>query len=929
MSIVPMRRRGSEFRVAWIVAAGIVALLFGRSLCSLFIDYLWWQEMGQVGTWLRMAAYHYAPAAGAWLVVFIVLLIAHARGLKHAGTRLGENPLYARLSTLVLAILAWMISAATVDGWTLARYAGGAHAAAGTATWIDPVFGRPLAFYFFELPFYDMLVTFAAVTAFAGGALYYLTARGWQLKRDMPHFGAGHEIDLRDVFSMGPLEAGTVRVLGALFLVAVAAEFWLGRYAMLLSDHGNLMVGVDYVQQNLGLPLQTAKTGFAILAAALVLLRRPKLALACAAIIIVDWVVPPLVSNLYVRPNELTLEKPYIERHLEATRAAYGLDHHARDIDFQAHKEGRIDFAANKNLLDNVRLWDWRAFHDTLSQIQPLRPYTYADTDVDRYQIEGRLRQTLLAPRELDLNQLGDARNRWINRSLTFTHGYGFVLAEANRISENGLPDLLVKDAPAIVTVKGLKVTRPEIYYGETGGDPVFVRTMQPEFNYPSGSSEVNTRYDGKGGFRIEGFGTRLLAAISEGDWNIVLTGALSPDTRMMIRRKLDERLTELAPFLGWDADPYMVLTDEGRLVWIVDGYLTSESHPYSRDVTMEGLGRFNYIRNSVKATVDAYDGSIHLYVFDTEDPLVRAYQNLFPELFSPASAMPAGLRAHTRAPESLFLAQSEIYRTYHMRDPESYYNRADLWDIATYTTGQGGQPLATPPTYMIAKLPGEKEPEFLLTIPFTPRAKQNLIGMMVARCDGEHLGEIVYLQLPKQEVISGPLQVEALINQDQTISKDLTLWNQQGSQVLRSQVLTLPVDQTFLYVAPIYIQAAQARMPQLKKIALVQGNTLIYADTYDEALARLEAAQGDKTPSSPGSLTSSGSSGGTSGALAGAASAVSTSAAAGATPRPGASDPRIGDIRMHLERYRELSSQGKWAEAGKELEAIEGEVRK
>ncbi len=908
-----MPRRSPEFRFAWIAALVIVLLLFGRSLCSLFIDYLWWQETNQVNTWLRMAAYRYLPTFAAWLIVFIVLFIAHARGLKHAGTSLRENSLYARLSTLGLAIIAWMISEAAIDGWIVARYAGGANTA---STWSDPVFGRPLAFYFFELPFFDMLVTFAAVVLFAAGVLYYVTARGWQLKRDMPHFDVGRQIDLRDVLRMGTLEAGTLRALGAVFLVALAAEFWLGRYEMLLSDHGNLMVGVDYVQQNLGLPLQTAKAGLAVLAALLVLAKRPKLALACAVILIVDWVLPPLVSNLYVRPNELSLEKPFIERHLEATRAAYGLDHRARSLDFPAQKQGRIDFAANKTLLDNVRLWDWRAFHDTLSQSQPLRPYTYADTDVDRYQIDGQLRQTLLAPRELDLNQLGDARNRWINRSLTFTHGYGFVLAEANRISDTGLPELLVKDAPVAVETPSLKVTRPEIYFGETGsdtgGDTVFVRTMQPEFNYPSGSSEVNTRYDGRGGFPIASMGTRLLAAISEGDANIVLTSAFSPDTRMMIRRKLSERLGNLAPFLSWDDDPYMVLTKDGRLEWIVDGYLTSQSHPYSRDVEMEGLGRFNYIRNSVKATVDAYDGTVKMYVFDPDDPLIQAYQRLFPELFTPASAMPADLRAHARAPEMMFRVQAEMYRTYHMRDPESYYNRADLWDIATFTNGQGGQPIATPPTYMIAELPGEKEPEFLLTIPFTPRNKQNLIGMMITRCDGEHMGEIVYLQLPKQEVISGPLQVEALINQDQNISKDLTLWNQQGSQVLRSQMQVLPIDETFLYVLPIYIQAAQARMPQLRKVALVQGDTLIYADTYDEAIAELQAAQSGKPVSSR-------------------AAPPGTSPPITSAPAPGQSgnDPRIGEIRMHLQRYRDLSAQGKWADAGKELEAVENAVKK
>ena len=604
-------------------------------------------------------------------------------------------------------------------------------------------------------------------------------------------------------------------------------------------------------------------------------------------------------------------------RHIEATRAAYGLDTRAKVVDFNVQKEGRIDFEANRSMLENVRLWDWRAFHDTLSQSQPLRPYTYADTDVDRYQIDGRLRQTLLAPRELDLNQLGDARNRWINRALTFTHGYGFVMAEANRISETGLPQLLVLDAPVEVKTKSLKVQRPEIYYGETMDETVFVHTSQPEFNYPSGSSEVNTQYDGKGGFPMSSLGMRTLATAANGDWNILLTNSLTADSRMMIHRKVTERVAELAPFLSWDEDPYLVTTQDGRLVWILDGYTTSESHPYSREVGMENLGRFNYIRNSIKATVDAYDGDVHLYIFDIQDPLITAYQHLFPELFSPASAMPAGLREHTRAPEMLFRAQAEIYRTYHMRDPESYYNRADLWDLATFTTGAGGEPQPVPPTYMIAQLPGEKEPEFLLMIQFTPRNKQNLIGLMAARSDGEHLGELAFLQLPKQEVISGPLQVEALINQDQNISKDLTLWNQQGSQVLRSQILTLPIDQTILYVAPIYIQAAQARMPQLRKVAMVRGSTLIYADTYDQALAQLQAVQGGKqvqllTPSAPTGSTP--------------ASPVTSS---GTSAAPTLSDPRIDNIRMHLQRYRELAAQGKWADAGKELEAVESAVKR
>jgi len=901
---LPPRRRNPQIGIAAIIIGAVLVLAFGRTICSYIIDYFWWREMGQVPTWIRMTAYRYVPGLAAWVILFAVLWVAHARGMKHAGERLGAWPLYAKLSTLALAFVAMILTLSTVEGWTVARYVGGKAAAA--STWIDPVFGKPLPFYFFELPFYNMLLSWVAATAFVAGLIYYLAARGWQLKRDMPGYVFGQELDLRDLSRLGRLETGLLKGLAALFLVALAAQFWLGRYDLMLSDHGNLMVGIDYLQQNLGLPLQTIKAAAAILAAILVIAGRRKLAIACAIVLVVDWLVPPLAASLYVRPNELMLEKPYIVRHIEATRAAYGIDKRANVIDFPAQKEGRIDFEANRALLENVRLWDWRAFHDTLSQSQPLRPYTYADTDVDRYQIDGRLRQTLLAPRELDLNQLGDARNRWINRALTFTHGYGIVMAEANRISETGLPQLLVLDAPVEVKTKSLQVTKPEIYYGETMDESVFVRTSQPEFNYPSGSSEVNTRYDGKGGFPMSSVGMRTLATVADGDWNILLTNSLTPESRMMIHRKITERVSELAPFLSWDEDPYLVNTADGRLVWIIDGYTTSEAHPYSRPVAMENIGRFNYIRNSIKATIDAYDGDVHMYVFDTEDPLIAAYQNLFPELFTPASAMPAGLRAHTRAPEMLFRAQAEIYRTYHMRDPESYYNRADLWDLATFTTGAQGQPEPVPPTYMIAELPGEKAPEFLLMIQFTPRAKQNLIGLMAARSDGEHLGELVFLQLPKQEVIQGPLQVEALINQDQNISKDLTLWNQQGSQVLRSQILTLPIDNTFLYVAPIYIQAAQARMPQLKKVALVRGSTLIYADTYEQALAQLQAEQGGKpvqiqTPT----VTSS------------------------APAPPSTSDPRIETIRMHLDRYRQLSSQGKWADAGKELEAVESAVKK
>ncbi|MGH9661965.1 MAG: UPF0182 family protein, partial [Bryobacteraceae bacterium] len=442
----------------------------------------------------------------------------------------------------------------------------------------------------------------------------------------------------------------------------------------------------------------------------------------------------------------------------------------------------------------------------------------------------------------------------------------------------------------------------------EVEHEPVFVHTAQAEFNYPSGDTNVQSRYEGKGGFRVDSLPMRLAAAIREGQFNILLTGYLTAESRMMIRRNIRDRLETLAGFVHWDRDPYLVITEAGRLVWMCDGYTTSSAHPYSRRASVDTLRGVNYIRNSVKATVDAYDGEAHLYVFEPSDPVIRAWQKLFPKLFEPASSMPADIRAHTRYAETLFRFQAEIYRTYHMQDPQAFYNKEDVWDLARFAGGPGARPVPSTPTYIVATLPGMTKPEFLLVVPFTPMTKDNLIGLMLARCDGEALGEIYVLELSKQRLVFGPMQIAARINQEQTISKDLTLWNQQGSQVLRGQTLVLPIDDTLLYVDPIYLQAAEARMPQLKKIVLAEGNSLIYTDTYEQALAQLAGA------SPPAAAPA-------------ASSTTAASSATAAPAAPPASDPRVEKIRGHLRKYRELASQGKWAEAGRELEALESEA--
>ncbi len=890
-----------------LLVAIFLVLLGARSIANFVIEYQWWKELGQVPTWIDLLIYSIAPATAATLIAFLALWIAHARALRFAGTRLGDHRIYAAVSTLVLLGVSWVLASGTIDTWTVVRYFGGRHLPAQATEWHDSVFGLPLGFYLFNLPFYTELRRYLLGVAVLSAVIYWAAARGWQLVGHLPEMQEAGQFDPRLFRLEGALESRFLRGVAAVVLLALALQFYLGRYDLLFQDHG-FMVGVDYVAEHIALPLQWLLVFACILGAVFASLGRWKIVLGLALAFVLRAAIPPLVSAVYVKPNEISIQRPYIQTHIHATRSAYGLEKRTRETEFSAQLSAKIDVAKNKPLFDNVRLWDWRAFHDTVTQIQALRPYyVFADTDVDRYIIDGQLRQVLLTPRELDIRQLVAAQG-WINTHFIYTHGYGMVMAEANQITPDGLPVLFVKNAPPEVETKSLKLTRPEIYYGEVVHEPVFVHTAQKEFNYPSGGDNVFSTYEGQGGLPIGPLSLRLAAALRESDYNILLTGYFRPDSRMMIRRNVRQRLTTLANFISWDTDPYLVLTDEGRLVWTTDGYTTSDAHPYSASLQVEGLGEINYIRNAVKATVDAYDGTVKIYIFDPSDPIIQAYQNIFPNLLVPASQMPADLRRHTRYPEILFRTQAEIYRTYHMLDPQAFYNKEDLWDIARNVQGQDTRPQAVTPTYVVATLPGETQAEFLLIIPFTPRGKDNMIGVMLARCDGEHLGEMVVLQLSKQSLIYGPMQIEARINQDQNISKDLSLWNQQGSQVLRGQMLVLPVQDTFVFVEPIYIQAGEARMPQLKKVVLAVGNTLIYRDTYEQALADLA---GVEAPPSP-----------TTGAPAeGAAPAAPTRVSPDV-------QQRLDSIRQHLQRYRDLTGQGRWAEAGKELEAIQSEVQ-
>jgi uncharacterized protein len=896
----------------------LVVLLIGtRWAASLLIDYSWWKELGQVRTWIDLYAYSTIPVAAATLLTWIVLLIAHARGVHFAGGQVSDYPIYSRISSVGLLALAFFVSDAGIDNWTVLRFAG-SRSMQNFEGFHDPIFGKPVTFYLFDLPFWSDLRGFIFAVVTVAIVVYWLTARGWQLRFTLPDLARG-PFDFSLLRLSGGLESKFLRGALGFFLIALAARFYLARFEMVWNQH-RFMVGVDYTDDHFALPLYWLTIGALIVGAALVMARRWIAAgVVVGGSFVLMLAVPSIMGALYVKPNEISLETPYIKTHIEATRAAYGLSTRAREIEMHTDPNATIDTSRHKPLLDNVRLWDWKPFHDTVTQMQALRPYYafHEPPDVDRYTIDGQSRQVLLSARELDINQLPGTQSSWINPHFIYTHGYGLVMAEVSKITPTGLPVYLIEDMPPVYQTSSPKIAQPDLYYGEFQGEPVFVDTAQEEFDYPKGSDNAKTHYAGKGGFPISSLLMRAAAAIDFGDSNIVLTGYLTDHSRMMIHRRVRERMQTLAPYLEWDNDPYIVVTPEGRLVWLLDGYTTSDAHPFSRQIEAYG-GTINYMRNSVKATIDAYDGETHIYVFDPADPVIESYRTLFPTLYEDAARMPASLRAHTRYAEELFSVQANLYRVYHMRNPQSFYNNEDVWELARYSSGQNAEPKPVSPTYVFATLPGEAKPEFMLMTTFTPLSKENLIGVMLARCDGDKLGEVVVLQLSKQELTLGPMQVNARINQDQNISKDLTLWNQQGSQVLQGQTLVLPVGDTFLYVSPIYLQATQARMPQLKKIVLAVGNRLIYSNTYEEALAALSQPGGSETGTQPSAQQNQ-----------------PPAAQQNQPPAPSpvttlkSTDPRIESIRQHLQRYRDLTSQGKWADAGRELEAIQNEVQK
>jgi uncharacterized membrane protein (UPF0182 family) len=821
-----------------------------------------------------------------------------------------------RVLRLIALGVSLVIAAATGAGmmveWpTLALFWYAPRTTGGVA---DPIFGKPLNFFLFALPAWQLiagwLLTLAVITCILAAFFILITGGSRVLTGRLSRYVA--------------LPWRGLSIAFAFLLLIVAMRVYIGRFERLLGDH-TIFGGVTYTDAHVTL------RGMLVVCAALVLgaaiaavnaVRAPRGRWLVAAILpaavcyIAVQAVAWYVSSFIVKPNELVREQPYIVYNTALTRQAYGLNR-VSQREFPA--ETNVDAAEpanNQATLQNIRLWDWRALQDTLRQIQEIRTYyDFPDIDIDRYDIDGTTREVMLATRELNVDKLPESSRNWINDKLIYTHGYGITMNPVNGFTPEGLPTLILSNMPVQSTVRSLTVTRPEIYFGELTDTDVYVKTRQKEFNYPQGASNSLTSYEGNGGIVLGSFLRRIVIALDRDDLaKLPFSDDVKQDSRLLMRRNLRDRVSALAPFLTYDPDPYIVLGDDGRLSWIMDAFTLSDSYPYSSHYQLDN-NSINYMRNSVKVVIDAYDGTTTFYVFDTEDPIIAAYRRIFPGLFKDAAMMPSGLRKHVRYPELLLKLQAEVYGLYHMTDPEAFYNREDLWTVATEVgMSEGGQQVtqAMQPNFVLMKLPGETGEEFVEILPFTPSNRNNLIGWIAGRSDGAQYGTSVVYNFPKTKLVDGPLQIEARIDQNAQLSGQLTLWNQQGSHVRRGALLVIPSGRALLYAEPIYLQAERSPMPELRLVVLALQDKLAYGPNFESAMAALfgGAASSLSAPSTT--------------AAAVPAEPVRGAPASAASPQPAADlNALIAEAAKDLADYQRLTAEGKLGEAGQKLEEL------
>lgn len=912
----PRRPRRAIFFLLAVVA---VILFSSRTALSNWVDLLWFQSLGYGDVFWKTRSLEWGIFAAFAVVTFLILYGAFS-ALRHAhrDDLPSDHTIFiqgnavtlpvASALRLIAAGIAFLVAVATGGAmeaqWpTLALYW---YAPPATGTIADPIFGLPLNFYLFTLPAWHLLVgwllTLSVLTCIFSVVFLFIAGGSQAIGAVL---GSGFRLPWRG-FSIAV----------GIFLFILALHVYVGRFDLLF-EHHTIFEGVTYTDAHVTL------TGLLFVCAALVIgsviaiagaVVRPRGRWLVAAVVpaavcyVVVGMVGWYVNSFLVKPNELDREKPYIAHNIEMTQKAYGLDRFTQR-EFPAETTvGATDPANNQPTLQNIRLWDVQALKDTLRQIQEIRTYyDFPSVDIDRYEIDGSLREVMLATRELNVAKLPESSQNWINDKLIYTHGYGITMNPVNGFTPEGLPTLMLSNMPVQSTVHGLSVTRPEIYFGEMTNTDVYVKTRQQEFNYPEGDSNNLASYQGSGGIVLGGLLRRTLLAFDRGDIaKLPFSDDVTVDSRLLMLRNVRDRVATLAPFLTFDRDPYIVVGDDGRLSWVIDAYTSSDTYPYSAH---RGLAdqSINYMRNSVKAVVDAYDGTTTFYVFDSEDPILAAYRGIFPSLFKDASMMPAWLRKHVRYPELLLSVQAEVYGLYHMTNPEVFYNREDLWTVATETgMGDSGEQTmqAMHPNFVLMNLPGESGLEFVEILPFTPANRNNLIGWIAGRSDGEHYGTSVVYDFPKSKLVDGPQQIESRIDQNAQLSGQLTLWNQQGSHVRRGSLLVIPCGRALLYAEPIYLQAERSPMPELRLVVLALQDRLAYAPTFEAALASLFGSESSSLSSTE-------------------TPRAAAPVAAGAPKPTDDLNTLIPQAGKDFSDYQRLTSEGKLGEAGQKLDDL------
>lgn len=846
----PPRSANRRLRITLLTVAGLVIL--GPAIATRVADWLWYRDVGFERVFLTKLAAQWALGVAAGVIGFLALYLNSRIALRGVARRNlhirnaqdwaaeGSAVLSERLAVWfafpVALVFAHVVGFAAAGNWRdLAQFF---YRTPFGIT--DPVFGRDVMYYVFTIPMVQHALTF-------------LGAMGWSalLLTTLPMYFARGDIGMtvdrvnQGVrFFVSPRAQTHVAVLLAFLLVVRAVRMLLVDAPSLLLARHPVLFGATYTDLHLTLPMLRIVAVVLVVGAGLLVWYARKGQLVRGVLIVLGGAaasafvflvaVPAGYQRLVVQPNELARETPQIRHYIAATRAAWSIDSvELRELSADRPLTAR-DIAANPVTIRNVRLWDREPLLQTYGQIQSIRTYyDFVSVDDDRYMVNGELRQVLLAPRELNTAAL--PTRTFINEHLTYTHGMGVTLGPSNQVTPEGLPVLWIKDLPPVSAIP-IRITRPQIYFGEISNEFVLAPTRQREFDYPAGEGDaaVYSTYDGGAGVSVGSFWRRLLFAFRFGQMNLLLSDDLTDETRILFHRDVLDRARLALPFLLFDPDPFMVITNDGRLEWMLDAYTVTERYPYSQPLA-NGI---NYMRNSVKVLIDAYTGDTRAYLADPDDPMIRTLGRIYPGLLRPMSEMPEDVRAHVRYPGVLFAAQSALYGTFHMTNPETFYHREDQWQVPAGAAGSS--PGETFMRHLVMRLPGETDPEFILMRPFTPRQKDNLAAWMVARNDGEHYGKLRVYRFPRQSLVFGPAQIVNRINQDTEVARQITLWDQRGSEVIRGELLVIPIEESLIYVQPLYLRAQGGRIPELKRVVVAHESRVAMDSTLELGLARL-----------------------------------------------------------------------------------------